>query len=170
MSGAKVWYLSGSRGDADVFRIYEIVPRHVLLPAFGAGAPHRLRPSRGSRRVPYCTSAGCPFCWCHKSARHRWHISGPDYDPHEQKVLQRYKPVGRTGIRARTAQTILRCIFGSSQDGNNKKLPFVHSGSFLHQISMIISSRRVGYLFNTSPLSLRTTTVSECRTPPQSGS
>ena len=85
---------------------FTIVPRHVLLlPAFDAGAPHRLRPSRGSRRVPYCTSAGCPFCWCHKSARHRWHISGPDYDPHEQKVLQRYKPVGRTGIRARTAQT-----------------------------------------------------------------
>jgi hypothetical protein len=26
MSGAKVWYLSRSRGDADVFRIYEIVP------------------------------------------------------------------------------------------------------------------------------------------------
>jgi hypothetical protein len=38
------------------------------------------------------------------------------------------------------------------------------------QISMTISSRRVGYLFSTSPLSLRTTTVSECRTPPQSGS
>jgi len=45
MSGAKVWCLSRSRGDADVFRIYEIVPRHVLLPALGAGAPHRLRPS-----------------------------------------------------------------------------------------------------------------------------
>ena len=54
--------------------------------------------------------------------------------------------------------------------GQNSNLPRQDISSHQSQISIIMSSRRVGYLFSTSPLSLRTTTVSEWRTPPQSGS